>query len=485
MKRREFLKALGASIAMGGVGRMGSEGKQKRLPNLLFVLTDDQAQWAVGAYGNPDIHTPNMDRLAREGMKFTLAMTCPVCSPSRGMILSGLYPHQIGLDDYIGDEDEGIDPKVPLLSEVLKQAGYVTVLFGKWHLGHKRPEHHPNRRGFDVFIGSRGGGFANKDPKLEVNGEVRQFSGFAIDVLTEHALQFMRQNRDRPFALFFHTREPHMPYLPVPEEAMKPYEGKRLKVPKVEGVPEERMQQEYRAYYSAITAVDIALGRLLDELETLGIADDTIVVFMGDNGYMIGQHGLETKGNAWRIVPQGGTVIGTKILGDPNLRRPNMFDLSILVPLIIRWRGVVPPNSVCDELVVSTDLMPTFVDILKQFGRARLLPSQLHFEGQSLLPLLRGEKVAWRDAAFLLYDMHHGAVAHMRMVRTKRWKLVLHLREGEAPAEPSFGELYDLQNDPEEERNLYGDPSVKSVQDELTEMLRDWQKRVSDPFASR
>jgi uncharacterized sulfatase len=482
MKRRELLKALGASIAIGGVGRMRSEGQQKRLPNLLFVLTDDQAQWAVGAYGNADIHTPNMDRLAREGMRFNLAMTCPVCSPSRGMILSGLYPHQIGLDDYIGDEDEGIDPKVPLLSEVLKQAGYVTALFGKWHLGHKRPEFHPNRRGFDVFIGGLGGGFANKDPKLEVNGEVRQFSGFAIEVLTEHALQFMRQNRDRPFALFFHTREPHLSYLPVPDEAMKPYEGKKLKVPKVEGVPEERMQQEYRAYYAAITAVDIALGRLLDELEALGIADDTIVVFMGDNGYMIGQHGLETKGNAWRIVPQGGTVIGTRILGDPKLRRPNMFDLSILVPLIIRWRGVVPPNSVCDELVVSTDLMPTFVDILKQFG---CQVPDMHFEGQSLLPLLRGEKVAWRDAAFLLYDMHHGAVAHMRMVRTKRWKLVLHLREGEAPAEPDFGELYDLQNDPEEERNLYGDPSVKSVQDELTEMLQEWQKKVGDPFASK
>jgi uncharacterized sulfatase len=268
-----------------------------------------------------------------------------------------------------------------------------------------------------------------------------------------------------------------MPYLPVPEEAMKPYEGKRLKVPKVEGVPEERMQQEYRAYYSAITAVDIALGRLLDELETLGIADDTIIVFMGDNGYMIGQHGLETKGNAWRIVPQGGTVIGTKILGDPKLRRPNMFDLSILVPLIIRWRGVVPPNSVCDELVVSTDLMPTFVDILKQFGCN--VPDNLRFEGQSLLPLLRGEKVAWRDAAFLLYDMHHGAVAHMRMVRTKKWKLVLHLEEG------GQHELYDLQTDPDEERNLYGDPSVRSVQDELTERLRQWQKQVGDPLAMR
>jgi len=475
MKRREWLKLAGLSIAMGGAGKVMSTGQKRQLPNLLFVLTDDQAQWAVGAYGNPDIHTPNMNRLAKEGMRFNLAMTCPVCSPSRGMILSGLYPHQIGLDDYIADEDEGIDPKVPLLSEILKGAGYATALFGKWHLGHKRPEFHPNRRGFDVFVGGLGGGFANKDPKLSVNDKVQQFSGFAIEVLTEHALQFMRQNRDRPFALFFHTREPHMPYLPVPEEAMKPYEGKKLKVPKVEGVPEERMQEEYRAYYSAVTAVDIALGRLLDELDALGIGDDTIVVFMGDNGYMIGQHGLETKGNAWKIVPHGGTVIGTRILGDPKLRRPNMFDLSIMVPLIIRWRGVVPANSVCDELVVSVDLMPTFVDILKRFGCD--VPDNLRFEGRSLLPLLRGEKVDWRDAAFLLYDMHHGAIAHMRVVRTKEWKLVLHLEEN------GQHELYDLRNDPGEERNLYGDPSAKSVQEELTERLREWQKRVGDPFA--
>lgn len=475
MTRRDWLRmAAGTAVWKGtkGVGRL-----PRRPPNLLFVLTDDQAQWAVGAYGNIDIHTPNMDRLAREGIRFTCAMTCPVCSPSRGMILTGRYPHQIGLDDYIGQgETDGLVPDVPTLAEILKGAGYVTALFGKWHLG-MLPEHHPNRRGFDLFIGSRGGGFANKDPKLEVNDRAQQFTGFAIDILTDHALQFLRQHRDRPFALFFHTREPHMPYLPVPEAAMEPYKGKRLKVPKVEGVPEERMQQEYRAYYSAVTAVDIALGRLLDELERLGIADDTIVVFMGDNGYMIGQHGLETKGNAWRIVPQGGTVIGTRILGDPKLRRPNMFDLSILVPLIIRWRGVVLPNSVCDELVVSTDLMPAFVDILRQCGCQ--VPDNLHFDGQSLLPLLRGEKVAWRDAAFLLYDMHHGAVAHMRMVRTKRWKLVLHLEEG------GQNELYDLQTDPGEERNLYGDPFVKSIQDELTERLRQWQKRIGDPLAAK
>ncbi|MEJ5252052.1 MAG: sulfatase-like hydrolase/transferase [Chthonomonadetes bacterium] len=442
----------------------------QRPPNLLFVLTDDQAQWAVGAYGNPDIHTPNMDRLAREGMRFTRAMTCPVCSPSRGMILTGRYPHQIGLDDYIGDEKDGLTPGVPTLAEVFKETGYVTALFGKWHLG-MLPEHHPNQRGFDQFVGGRGGGFANRDPKLEVNDRVQQFSGFAIDILTEHAVQFMRQNRDKPFALFFHTREPHLPYLPVPEEAAKPYVGRRPKVPRMEGVPEERMEQEYRAYYTAITAVDIALGKLLNELETLGLADNTVVVFMGDNGYMIGQHGLETKGNAWQIIPQGSTVIGTRILGDPERRRPNMYDLSILVPLIIRWPGVVPAGSVCDELVVSTDLFPTFVQVLGE-GKSRW-----HTEGQSLLPLLKGEKRAWRDTAFLLYDMHHGAVAHMRMARTNRWKLVLHLPEG------GQHELYDLQNDPDEERNLYGNPSVRTVQEELTKRLKQWQKQVKDPLA--
>lgn len=442
----------------------------QRPPNLLFVLTDDQAQWAVGAYGNPDIHTPNMDRLAKEGMRFTRAMTCPVCSPSRGMILTGRYPHQIGLDDYIGDEKDGLTPGVPTLAEVFKGAGYVTALFGKWHLG-IRPEHHPNRRGFEQFLGGRGGGFANRDPKLEVNDRVQQFSGFAIDILTEHAVQFMRQNRDKPFALFFHTREPHLPYLPVPDEATRPYVGRRPKVPRVEGVPEERLEQEYRAYYSAITAVDIALGKLLDELETLGLADNTIVVFMGDNGYMIGQHGLETKGNAWQIIPQGGTVIGTRILGDPERRRPNMYDLSILVPLIIRWPGVVPAGSVCDELVVSTDLFPTFLEVL---GESQ---SRWHNEGQSLLPLLKGEKGAWRDTAFLLYDMHHGAVARMRMARTDRWKLVLHLQEG------GQHELYDLQSDPDEERNLYGNPSVRTIQEDLTKRLKQWQKQVKDPLA--
>lgn len=453
-----------------------SSKSASRPPNLLFVLTDDQAQWAAGAYGNPDIVTPNIDGLAREGMRFTRAMTCPVCSPSRGMILTGKYPHQIGLDDYIGEETEGISPDVPLLSEVFKSAGYTTALFGKWHLG-MQPEHHPNRRGFDVFLGGRGGGFANKDAVLEDNRGAQRFPGFAIEVLTEHALQFMRQHRDRPFALFFHTREPHLPYLPVPEEASKPYRGKRLNVPEVEGVPRERIEEEYRAYYTAITAIDLALGRLLGELDTLGLAGDTIVVFMGDNGYMIGQHGLETKGNAWRIVPQGGTVIGTQILGDPQQRRPNMFDLSILVPLIIRWRGEVRDGSSCDRLVTSCDLFPTFVDILKRAGLP--VSANLKTEGKSLLPLLRGERVDWRKSAFLLYDMHHGATAHMRMVRTERWKLVWHLEEG------GEHEMYDLQHDPGEEHNLYNNPKAREAQNELEQMLRAWQKEVGDPFAGR
>jgi len=434
------------------------------LPNLLFVLTDDQAAWAVGAYGNADIHTPNMDRLAREGVLFRYAATCPVCSPSRGMILSGRYPHQIGLDDWISpQETEGIDPKVPLLPEVLKQAGYTTGLIGKWHLG-QGPEHHPLQRGFDFFMGFLGGSNAPKDPTLEVEGKTQHLKGFLIELMAEEALRFLRGNRHRPFALFFHTREPHMPYTPVPEQDLAPYQGKRFRTPKVPGFPEERLQEEYRHYYASITSIDRNLGRLLEALDEMALAENTLVIFMGDNGYMIGHHGLETKGNAWTLAP-------------PRTRRPNMFEESIFVPLILRWPAAIRPGQVREEMVSSLDFMPTFLDILRAAGAS--VPRVGGLEGMSLMPLLLGEQgLPWREELYLLYDMHHGATAHMRMVRTREWKLVLHLEEG------GQHELYHLAEDAREERNLYGDPQVEAVQRDLEERLWAWQRRVKDPLAT-
>jgi len=464
VNRREFLKGL-ASIGILSVFPVRGFGRSKmRRPNLIFLLTDDQAQWAVGAYGNDDIHTPNMDKLAEEGILFTRAFTAPVCSPSRAMIMTGLYAHQVGIDDWIAPgEEEGLDPKATTLAELFKRAGYTTALIGKWHLGHKKEIYHPLKRGFDYFMGFLGGGNRPMNPTLIVEGEERQLQGYLTDILTDDAIRFIREHRDKPFALFLHTRAPHAPYTPVPEEDMAHYIGKTFKAPKVEGVPDERVQEEYRGYYASVSSIDRNLGRLLDELDSLGLAENTIVILMGDNGYMIGHHGLLSKGNAF-------------VMGKRGQRRPNMFELSILVPLIIRWPAVIKPGSRCDEMVCSTDFMPTFIDILRECGCD--VP-ELKTEGMSMLPLLRGEQVKWRDELFLLYDMHHGAEAHMRMIRTKRWKLVLHYEEG------GQHELYDLENDPGEERNLYGDEGVAEVQEELTERLVEWQRRVGDPLAPK
>lgn len=436
-------------------------------PNLLFVLTDDQAAWAMGAYGNTDLHTPHMDRIAREGVCFMQAFTAPVCSPSRAMILMGRYPHQVGISDWIAPHERvGVGPETPLVSEVLRGAGYVAGLIGKWHLG-KEPPFHPLRRGFDEFTGFLGGGCQPLNPTLVIDGEERQVEGFLIDWITERAVQFLRRHRERPFALFFHTREPHKPYTPVPEEDMAHYLGRRLRVPTVTNIPDEQMQEEHRYYYASISSIDRNLGRLLAELETLGLLDQTLVVVMGDNGYMIGQHGLETKGNAW-------------VFDHHQQRRPNMFDDSIRVPLVARWPCRIPPGSVCEEMVCALDLFPTLLELLREAGVGVDPPSRSHrllLEGQSLLPLLGSQQVPWRDALFLLYDMHHGASARMRMVRTREWKLVWHHEKG------GVHELYHLADDPGEERNRYGDDSVASVREELMGGLYAWQRQVGDPLA--
>ena len=432
-----------------------------RKPNILFILTDDQAQWAVGAYGNQDIYTPNMDRLAEEGMIFTQALTCPVCSPSRAMIMTGLYPNKVGIDDWISPEEtEGILPGRPTIAEVLKKAGYFTGLIGKWHLG-KEEIYHPLNRGFDYFMGFLGGGNNPKDPILEVEGKEKQLTGFTIDIVTQDAVRFIRENKDRPFALFFHTREPHMPYTPTPSEDMVHYINKKLKVPEVENFPTEELQERYRGYYASISSIDRNIGYLLEELDNLGLRNNTIVIFMGDNGYMIGHHGLETKGNAW--------YIGTKI------RRPNMFEYSILVPLIIRWPEVIEKGSICNEMISSLDFFPTFIDILKLTGVE--ISEDLKLDGISIMPLLQGKSLELHREIYLLYDMHHGAEAHMRMLRTEEQKLILHYED------ESKHEFYNLKEDPGEEKNIFNREDIIGIQNDFTSKIRKWQKEIGDTIS--
>ncbi|MGH8248366.1 MAG: sulfatase family protein, partial [Gammaproteobacteria bacterium] len=403
--------------------------------NIISIVTDDQAHWSVGAYGNRESRTPNMDRLAREGALFANAFTVtPVCSPSRASFLTGRYGTQLGLTDWITPQQAqdglGLPVGVTTWPEVLRRSGYVTALIGKWHLG-ELPQFHPTRRGYDHFFGFLDGGNQPMNPTLEVNGKRQPLIGSLPDLLTDGAMNFVSENRQKPFAVSVHYRAPHLPYGPVPEEDSAPFKDLDPTIPKFKGNDDRQVKQLTREYYASVHSVDRNLGRLLARLQELALAEKTIILFTSDHGYNIGHHGVHTKGNGWWMA--GGAT---------GPRRPNMFENSLRVPLLVRWPGVVKPGTVIHEVVSNLD---TFATVL---GMLRLpMPPDVKQEGADFSPLLRGEKIAgWRDAFFAQFDLHNTGLAFMRMIRTAEWKLVRHHFTS------FLDELYDLRNDPGEPR---------------------------------
>jgi uncharacterized sulfatase len=435
-------------------------------PNIVFLYTDDQARWAMGAYGNRDIRTPNLDRLARRGALFRNAFTVtPVCSPSRASLMTSRYGSELGIADWIDpatEPDLGLAASAITWPELLKGFGYRTMLAGKWHLG-TRDEFHPMRQGFDVFYGFRAGDNQPIDPTLEVDGQVRHLKGSLPDLLVDEGLRFIEANRAGPFLLSIHFRAPHTPYGPVPDQDSAPYRDRRLAIPDFPGLPSDRVRQLRRAYYASVSSVDRNVGRLLDRLESLRLAQQTIVIFTSDHGYMIGEHGLWHKGNAtWLIQGKTGP-------------RPNMFDDAIRVPLLVCWPGVVAPGTMIDRVVSNLDLFPTILDMVR-LG----VPENLVLHGRSLVPLLRGQSPSWDDTLLGQYDMHHDRVARMRMIRTPEWKLIRHFEpDGQ-------DELYHLAVDPGELRNLVDstEPEHRAQREALSQRLKDWMRRIEVRRAS-
>lgn len=435
--------------------------------NLISIVTDDQARWAVGAYGNKECRTPNMDRLALEGGRFLHAFTAtPVCSPSRASFMTGRYGTQLGITDWIAPVESnagmGLPVGVVTWPQVLQKNGYTTALVGKWHLG-TRPEFHPTKRGFHHFFGFLGGGNQPMDPTLEVEGKEQKLKGPLPDLLTDDALRFVTDNRDRPFALCLHFRAPHLPYGPVPDEDAAPFQALDPTVPKAPGADINQVKKWTRDYYASIHSVDRNLGRLLAKLDELKLAKRTIVTFTSDHGYMIGHHCLHAKGNARWIA--GG------VMGPP---RPNMYEESIRVPLLVRWPGVVKPGTVISAPVSNID---TFASMLGMLGIA--VPREIKQEGIDFSPLLRGQKVPERDAIFGQYDLHNSGLAYMRMVRIAEWKLVRHHHAN------GLDELYNLKEDPGETRNLYGNSNVQKAREQLQERLTAWMRSIDDPLLSK
>lgn len=462
--KRILLAGLAVSMVVSGVQAGG------RL-NLIAICTDDQARWAMSAYGNNEVHTPNMDRIAKEGALFLNAFcNTPVCSPSRATYLTGRYPSELGITDWINpmEAEAGVGLNAPTWPRALQKAGYATALIGKWHLG-EQDRFHPTQLGFDHFMGFRSGGNRPMNPRLEVGGKVTQLQGSLPDILVDDSLAWIKRVRSegKPFALCLHFRAPHGPYLPVPPEDSAHYDDLDPEnIPTSKGLDIEYTKKQHVAYYSSVSSVDRNVGRLLDVLDESGLAERTVVLFTSDHGYNLGRHYVSTKGN-------GVWLAGGRIRGAPN--RPNMWDTSLRVPLAVRWPGVVRPGTRIEQMVSFVDFYRTMLGILEV-----PVPGGATVRGADFSPLLRGQATPDREMVFGQYDLHNSGLAYLRMVRGKRFKFVRHFHSA------FKDEMYDLENDPEELKNLLRRDRPRDRHEEAYRKMRtamdEWMRGLGDPL---
>lgn len=424
-------------------------------PNVIFILTDDQGPWAAGCYGNPEIRTPNIDRIARAGILFShFFVATPVCSPSRATFLTGRIPSQHGIHEWIKDENVG--PKATALTasevaytDIMAQHGYRCGLSGKWHLGDSQ---HP-QHSFDFWFAHQlGGGPYNNAPMVR-DGRLVNEPGYVTDVITDEALEFINANHQRRFYLSVHYTAPHSPWTGHPQDIVDSYDDCPF-----ETCPQEPRhpwavqltdnclgnREMLKGYFAAVTAMDDNLGRILDRVDELGLREDTLIIFASDNGFSCGHHGFWGKGN------------GT--------RPRNMYENSIRVPFIVSHPGTIPQGRTEDAMVTAYDFFPTLLEYLDL-----PLPEGRNLPGTSFLPALHGRPIPGNESV-VIYD-EYGPV---RMIRTREWKYVHRYPDGPH-------ELYDLVNDPDERRNIADDPAQAKRIGELRGEMEDWFARYVDP----
>ncbi|HEX3655574.1 MAG TPA: sulfatase-like hydrolase/transferase [Pirellulales bacterium] len=418
-------------------------------PNFLFVYTDDQRWDAMGVVQReqgerarfPWLTTPNMDRLAQGGTRFRNAfVTLSLCAPSRAAFLTGGYNHLNG----VANNHTPFPTDNVTYASLLHAAGYTTGYVGKWHMD-KQTE----RPGFDYSASFVAQGRYFDCPML-VNGHETPSTGWVDDVSTDYALDFLKKNRSRPFALVVGFKSTHGPFDP-PERAKDRFAGDEARpVPNLDvpaiyqgGVklaPKQAAKQAVKnsaltkrgtnlGYFRCISAADDNLGRLLDGLDQLDLAKNTVVIFTSDNGYYLGEHGLGDKRTA--------------------------YDESMRIPMLIRWPGHLPEGQTQDAMVLNVDIAPTLLDL------AGLTPPPT-MQGRSWRPLLAGQSSDWRHAFFYEYfrEGRFGAPT-VFAVRTDVAKLVKY------PGHPEWTEMFDLAMDPYETKNLFDDPSAAALRAKL------------------
>ncbi len=436
-------------------------------PNIIFLYADDQAAWTVGALGNSQARTPNIDRLYAEGVGLTNAFTTtPVCSPSRAGLMASRYGTELGITDYLNRSQEpgnGLDPDLPTWPKLLQAAGYETSFVGKWHLG-SLDKFLPTRNGYDSFYGFRTGASISKDPVVESDGAERRVRGYTPDILTDEAIRFIRAAAGpAPFLLSLHFWAPHAntanrtpdgdrTWLPLSDADWAFFRNLDLALPQPHypGLDIPRARRMLAEYLGAVASLDRNVGRLLETIDDLGIGDNTVVIFTSDHGFNMGHNGIWHKGN------------GRWLLTDNRGARSNMYDHSIRVPAVVRWPSRIRSGTTVGQVVINLDWFPTLLAIADVE-----VPAGATLRGASFLPLLEGRRISWRTAFYGEYRQLHQEQVDQRMWRTPRWKLVRDSR-------PGMDELYDLAEDPEEHLNLIGDdrPEISEVVSRLDAALR-------------
>ncbi len=451
-------------------------------PNVIVIVVDDLRFDEFGAGGHPYLETPNIDRLATEGVMFLDAFhAVPLCSPNRASILTGQYPSRHGIIDNVARNRAS--HRLQTFPQALQAVGYETGFLGKWHMGNDPTP----RPGFDYWAAFPGQG-RTVDPEIFEQGGLHRVDGYITDLLSDRAVEFIGRERDRPFFLYIGHKAVHpdarqlddgsvdqeypRAYIPAPrhhglyEEQVYPRQPNVAISPdELHGKPALQRSLRYRdapemvEEFSAmldfgtseetirrraemVLAVDEGLGRIMATLEANGILDSTMVLFTSDNGFFFGEHWLSQE----RRLP---------------------YEESIRLPLLIRYPPVATPGSRVGGLALSVDIAPTVLEI----GQAEV---GNHIQGRSLLPLLEGEDTGWRESVLIEFYTHENPRPWLmdmdyRAVRTNRFKLIHWMQH------PNERELYDLTEDPYEMHNLAEDPTrqdiVRALEDELSTLV--------------
>ncbi len=423
-------------------------------PNFVLMMVDDHRWDAMSCAGNATIKTPNMDRIAREGIRFqNMFVINALCAPSRATFLTGQYTHTHGVIDNKGRK---IKPDQPLLPDLLRDAGYEVAFCGKSHVAGALRD-----RKWDYYFGYTGQGNYLKPVIAEsTDGEDKPYEGWMDDIVTDHAVKWLEGRGDKPFCLFLWFKAPHRSWSRPPRLAdlygdvtvPKPDTYDYDETANPDRKPKAFLDADNRIgkfddvktwdkfiedYYAVIVGVDENVGRVFDVLDRTGRLDDTVILHTGDNGFFLGDWGRFDK----RF----------------------MHEVSIRVPLIIRYPRLIKPGSTSPGMVLNIDLAPTVLDLAGVKP-----PDWMH--GRSIVPLLKGGPVEWRKDwlyEYFEYPAVHSVRKH-RGVRTDRYAYIHYYED------PEEFELYDLQEDPQERHNLYGNPDyadlVKNLRARLTEL---------------